>query len=1071
MKKNFWKLRLKTISVVLVIMFAGGFFINLDAKDKSAVDQPGKTITGRVITEEGEELPGVNIIIQGTSLGTVTDINGNFSLDVPGENLSGRVQVSYVGYLTETLEIAGVTELNVTLIPDLQQLEEIVVVGYGVQKKSDLTGAIASVSGDKISEVAVSGVDLALQGRAAGVYVTSESGAPGSDVVVQVRGVSSINKNDPLYVIDGAISSHYAISALNPGDIESIEVLKDASSAAIYGASGGNGVILITTKKGEKGKVKAELDYYFGLQNAQRRVEMCNTEEFFSIYNDIMPEDRQWADSQLVGLPDINYQDELYEDAPMHNVNLSVSGGNEASTYRFSAGYFYQGGVVPPSKYTRLNLRMNSSHKIAKRITFGENISLSNETYYGYENWRINHGYNSPISQAIQMHPFVEPYDENGNWSTSPLSNVTNPFVEVDNTDREIPEYRVFGDLNLQIDILKGLSYRTILDASIDMRHDRDFLPEYFFNPTKNNPQSQLKRRNQRSYSWGWSHVLQYDFSLMGNFNFSLMGGFGSGYSLYEWTEGTRYELINESREMHYFDASLNEGSIVLNGGGEEITNYAYFGRMNFDYKGKYLVTFNIRKDYSSKFGPDFRSGIFPALSLGWKFSEEQFMQNLTFLNFGKLRAGWGQMGNSSIDPYKYYAVVRSENVYAYAIDNTVPPSTGVSLHGIPNRELHWEAMNSTNIGIDLAFLGNRISLSADYFVKNNQGMLLERPVPSIAGTYQESPENEGGETEYILNIGNNKNEGIDATVGFKNIRGKLKHIIDINLTHVKNTVGDIAGDTIINYATAYTFTNMNFTAEGYPMGSLYGFVTDGLFRPEDAEMINGELVVTNQPYNTLSGGARRYAQPFAKPGDIRFVDINGDGTINDLDKAVIGNPHPRFLLGFSYNIAFKNIDFNIFWQGAFGHDIFQLNKVWLYNNSGIFNWAADAKERYRDPVYAEDGVTMLDPGNTDAELFGINLADRNNNLRLSDFYIEPGDYLRLKTIQLGYTLPERITNSLGIEKFRVYAGAKDLMIFTNYPGLDPEIASRREDPTNQGIDISVYPRPRVFIFGFNAIF
>jgi TonB-linked SusC/RagA family outer membrane protein len=1071
MKKDLWGLRLKTIPVVLTVMLTGSFFIGLNAGDKSAIEQPGQTITGKIVTAEGEELPGVNIIIQGTTLGTVTDINGNFSLDVPADYLSGNLQVSYVGYLTEVVHISGQTEINVTLIPDLQQLEEIVVVGYGVQKKSDLTGAIASVTGDKISEVAVSGVDLALQGRAAGVYVTSESGAPGSDVVIEVRGLSSINRNDPLYIIDGAPSSHWAISALNPNDIESIEVLKDASSAAIYGASGGTGVILITTKKGEKGKVKAELDYYYGIQNAHRRVEMCNTEEFFSIYNDIMPPARQWPDSMIKGLPSYDYQDLLYEDAPMHSINFSVSGGNDASTYRFSAGYFYQGGVVPPSKYTRLNLRMNSSHSIGKRITFGENISLSNETYWGYENWRINHGYNSPISQAIQMHPFVEPYDSAGHWSTSPLSNVTNPFVEVDNTDRELPEYRVLGDLNLQIDILKGLSYRSVLSGDLNMRHDRDFVPEYFFNPTKNNPQSQLKRRNERTYSWAWQHVLQYNFSLLNNFNLSLMGGFESSYSLYEWEEGTRYDLINETREMHYFDASLNEESIVLNGGGNEIASYAYFGRLNLDYIGKYLFTFNIRKDYSSKFGPENRSGVFPAFSAGWKFSEEVFMKNIPFLSFGKIRGGWGQMGNSNIDPYKYYALVRAENVYAYAIDNQMPPHAGASLHGIPNRALHWEAMNSTDVGIDLAFLENRISLTVDYFIKNNKGMLLERPLPAIAGTYQESPSNEGGPTKYIMNIGNNKNKGIEATIGFKNITGKFRHTVDLNFTWIKNEVGDISGDTLISPFTAYTFTNMTLSTEGYPVGSLYGFVTDGLFTEEDAEMISGRLVVTNQPYSILPTGAIRYAQPAAQPGDIRFVDINGDNTINQSDRTVIGNPHPKFLMGFSYSLTFMNFDLLMFWQGAFGHDIFQLNKVWLYNASGNTNWCKDALNRYRSPVYDTDGETILDQGNTDTDIFKITVADRNSNLRLSDWYVEKGDYLRMKNIQIGYSFPESIANKLGIEKFRVYAGAKDLITITRYPGLDPEIYVDRENPTNRGIDVGVYQKPRVFLFGFNATF
>ena len=1026
------------------------------------------TINGKILSDDGQPLPGVNVIEKGTNKGTITDANGNYVITV--SSATAILVFSFVGFTTVEVPAGLQPEINLTLNPDYLELEEIIVVGYGVQKKSDLTGAISTVSGDKLLETPVAGVDQAIQGRAAGVFVTSETGAPGSDIVVHVRGISSINRAEPLYVIDGAVSSSYSVSSLNPNDIESVEVLKDASSAAIYGASGGNGVILFTTKKGIRNGLKAELDCYYGLQNPHKKIAMSNTEEFFAIYNDIVPESRRWDQSEIDNLPDIDYQDEIFNNAPLSSISLSIAAGNERSTYRFSTAYFTQEGIISNSKYNRLNFRLNSSHNLSNRITIGENIALSNENIYGYESWKINHAYKSPIAQAIQMHPFVEPYDDEGNWNSSPISNVDNPFVEIDISDRYLPEYRVLGDLNLQVDIIKGLSYKTVFGGDLSLMYTREFVREYYYSQGNNNPRSQIQRRIEKRYSWSWQHTLQYDLS-HSDHDIRVMAGYESGYNFYEWAEGRRYNLINESKEMHYFDASLDERSIILDGAASAGASYAFFGRINYGYKEKYLLASNIRIDYSSKFGPDFRSGVFPAISVGWKFSEEQFMQNISCLSFGKIRAGWGQMGNSNIEPYKYYALVRSENVYAYAIDNTMPPSTGASLHGIPNRELHWEAMNSTNVGIDLAFLESRISLSADYFIKNNEGMLLERPVPSIAGTYQESTDNEGGETEYILNIGNNKNEGIEASMGFKNIKGIFKHTINANFTYVKNTVGNIEGDTILNNATAYTFTNMNFTAEGYPMGSLYGFVTDGLFRPEDAEVINGNIVVTNQPYRILSNGAKRYAQPFAKPGDIRFVDINGDSVINEDDRTVIGNPHPEFLLGFSYNLTYKNFDFSMFWQGAFGHDIFQLNKVWLYNNSGNFNWAAHASERYRDPVYAGDGVTIMYPGNTDAQLFRIDVADRNDNLRLSDFYIEPGDYLRLKNIQLGYTFPSKLTEAAGIEKFRIYAGAKDLVTITGYPGLDPEIAARREDPTNQGIDIGVYPRPRVFIFGLNAVF
>ncbi|MGD2035798.1 MAG: SusC/RagA family TonB-linked outer membrane protein, partial [Bacteroidales bacterium] len=938
--------------------------------------------------------------------------------------------------------------------------------GYGVQKKSDLTGAIASVNGEDLTKAPAATFDEALKGRAAGVFSQSRTGRPGAASVIRVRGVSSINGGDPLFVVDGVPMSIEATSSLNPSDIESVEVLKDASSQAIYGASGGNGVILITTKKGQEGKLTTNLDYYFGYQVPGKPVDVLNKEEWFSVYNSLdIPEESRlgWSADTIATLPDVNWQDEVMQTAPMHSVNLSVAGGNEKSTFRISTGYFFQEGIVPNSTYKRFNLRSTSQHKISKMLSIGHNLAVTNEISTGFQDYIYTNAYLSPIVQAIQFHPFVEPYDEDGNWNTSPVSNVVSPFVTIDVTDRTVPSYRVDGDLNLAISPIKGLTYKTILGARIEMGWLRDFTPVYEYDIYENNPETIIQRDSWRNYSWYWQHTLTYDFSVGGH-NFTLMGGFESGYYLNEGFSGTRYSLINETRYMQYFDASLDEESKILNdraGTPQDVANYAYFGRINYDYKGKYLLTANFRNDYSSKFGPDNRSGFFPSVSAGWKFTEEGFMDNVGWLSFGKIRAGWGKIGNSggALQPYKYYAVVQTENVYSYAIDNT-GVTAGANAHGIANTELAWEAMVSSNIGLDLAFFENRLSLTADYFTRKNDGMIIEVPTPDIAGTYQESPGNEGGSTLQAANVGEVKNKGYEITVGFKGNTGAFRHDLNLNFSQVSNEVVDI--DSLPIYSgNSYFFQDFTYTAEGEPMGQFYGYQTDGLFGPEDAEMIDGELVVTNQPYRIV-GGEREYMQPWAQPGDVRFVDTNGDTTLTADDRVPLGNPHPKFLLGFSYTLTYKIFDFSMFWQGVFGNDVLMITKSWLYNNTGSANWSSDVLDRYTDE-------------NTSADLFRLSYLDNNDNDRMSDFYVEPGWYLRMKNIQLGVSIPENIISRVGLSKFRVYFGVRDLITITGYPGTDPEIPAASSntfnDPLQAGIDVAAYPRPIVYTIGLNATF
>ncbi len=1015
----------------------------------------GIDVSGRITDIAGNPIGGVHIVEKGTETGVISDFKGNYAINVSSGDI--MLQFSCIGYSTQEVYVGDQSIINMILSQDVYGLEELVITGYGIQKKSDLTGAISSVSGEKLNKTPVSNIDQALQGRASGLMIFSENGSPGSDIVVRVRGISSINGATPLFVVDGVPLSSDAISALNPNDIESIEILKDASSSAIYGATGGNGVILITTKKGDEGTLVADLNYYYGIQSPYKKLDMMNTEEFFSVYSKIAPPDYYWPADTFRYFPDIDYQERLFRNAPIHRLNFSVSGGNNRSTYWFSSSYFFQEGVIPNSKYNRVTLRLNSSHKLSKKITIGQNLTLVNENTSGFLSWQYNHAYQSPIVLAVQMHPFVEPYDENGEWNTSPLSSIINPFVYVDITDRDFPIYRIIGDINLGLELFKGLRYKTIFGGGIDFRWTRQFEPTFYYNSAFNRESAIIHRESARNYNWSWQQILSYSLT-MKNHQFTVMAGMEAGYYLNENIIGERSDPLLETREMHYFDASINEDNWMLNGGGEEVASGAYFGRLIYNYKGKYLFTSNFRKDYSSKFGPNNRSGTFPSISVGWKFTEEKLMESIGFISFGKLRVGWGQTGNSNFRPYVHYALVKSENVYSYPLDNGDVALPGTAPHGITNKEIAWEALEDVDIGLDLMFWENRISFTFDYFKKYNKGMIIEVPTPDIAGLYQQSESNEGGSAKFIDNVGNVENTGVEISAGFKNTLGRLKHSVETNFTYFKNIVGDI-NDNVIIGGMAYTFTNLNYTAEGYPMGSLYGYVTDGLFRPEDAEIINGGLVVTNQPSYINEQGERVYAQPNAQPGDVRFKDLNNDGNITSEDRTVIGNPHPKYIVGISYELLYKQFDFSMFWQGQFGHQYFRINKSWLYNSNGRFNWHKDVLNRYTNE-------------NTDADLFRLDYFNSNRNDRISDWYVEDAGYLRLKNIQLGYTIPQSLTESMNIEVFRIYIGARDLLTFTKYGGLDPEIASNEtQDPLQEGIDVATYPRPRVFIFGFNVTF
>ncbi len=1069
------KSRRKKISQSMLIFFFFINFLNANSIDpKSEIissQQEIVTVTGTIVdANTGEALPGVSILVKGTSFGTITDLDGKYTIET---NSDATLIISFMGYINQEIPVKNQKVIDVSLKEDVIGLDEVVVVGYGVQKKSDLTGAVASISSEQLTEMPVIGVDQALQGRAAGVSVTQNTGMPGGRVFIQIRGISSINGTEPLVLIDGVRGS---LSDLNPGDIASIEVLKDASSAAIYGASGGNGVIIVTTKKGEKGKLTANLNYYFGTQSPWKKMNIMNADEYGQAMNMIKATNGQELFMEPgTKLDNYDWQDIMFRDAKTQNWDFSVSGGTEKSTYFVSGNYQIQEGILANSDYEKISIRANSQHDLGKMIKFGENLSFIKTKNVGYEEDVFQDEWGTNMRPILEMPPYLAPYDANGNWIVSPRGD-ENPKVEEDVMDKVKNKYSGDGNIYINIMPFKGLTLTSKLNAYTNFEVKDEFFKVYFYNAETQNEHSYVTKSIGQETGWELQNIINYETTL-NNHSIELMGGYEALSSKYEDMGGRRDYLIDESPEMRYFDASTNDTLTlqIVNGGGWEQSSYATFGRLNYNYKSKYLLTVNIRKDVSSRFGPDYNSGIFPSFSLGWKFSEEEFMKNMGLFSFGKFRFGYGQNGANAPGRYAYYAnISQTIGAFSYIFDGTNQSKPGAALIQMPNPEMRWEAVVMTNIGLDLGLLENKINLSVDIFEKHNDGMLIYQSLPANVGMFQASTwaSQLGGDARPITNIGKISNKGIDATIGYKQIFGNLSSNFDFNFSVVKNEVIDLNGDSsLFGGSVGVDLKNLTYTVEGQPVSQFWGFETDGLFTWDDATLDeNGEPYIWNQPFTFKANGDTAYAQNKAKPGDFRYVDRNNDGKIDANDKTYIGNPIPKFIFGFSTNLQYKNFDFNCFFEGKLGHQLFNAAKFWLLKQDEETNKITDFLDQYHEDLYDLDG-NLIFAANYDTDLPRIDPQSQNQNFtNVSDFYIESGSYVRLKNIQIGYTIPLNITEKAGVERLRIYVGAKNLLTFTKYTGFDPEIGST--NLIEQGIEnAGTYPQSKTFLIGANLQF
>ncbi|MFW5878038.1 MAG: SusC/RagA family TonB-linked outer membrane protein, partial [bacterium] len=1002
----------------------------------------------------------VTVSEKGSTNGTVTDINGNYSIEV--SNQDAVLVFSYLGFITKEIQIAGRKKIDVNLESDLQQLDEVIVIGYGTQKKSDPTGALSSVSSKDLEKVPAMNIDQALQGKAAGVEIISNTGAPGSKTTVRIRGVGTLNSGtEPLYVIDGFImgdqsfgkeggnipDNKVGIGFLDPSDIESIEVLKDASAAAIYGSRGANGVILITTKRGKAGKAKVNFDAYRGVQTLYKKYDIMGPEEFRSYWNEArraMGRPIYEGLEEGTELNETDWLDEVFSPANVESYKLSASGGNESSTFYVRGSYLKQEGMIENSGFDKISFRVNSDHKISSKVKIGENFNLARTMRK-----RIaNEG--SILGGALKADPTAEVYDSTGNWNhLFRTASSGNPVGVMERNNYTYETTRFLGSVFLEAEIFRHFTFHSNFGLDVNIGDMESFDPKYQITPSDRSDRNYFRKRHEKWINWDWENTLTYHQSF-GDHDLTVMGGVTAQKETFVDTRIDMHDFPFDEEFMRFPNLPTTDG--VVNGLGSSPMAYSIFsvlGRALYSYNNKWLLTSSVRRDASSRFGPNYRVGIFPSFSLGYKISEEPFMKDIPYISFIKLRGGWGKLGNQSIPPFGYTTSVYTGTNYSTGTSNTV--MIGSIPSGPANPDMHWESTSQTNIGIDAAFFDNKLSATIDGFYKKTTDLLIQVPISTMTGI--QNPERIGGNPPWpFVNAAEVENRGIDAMLSYKFKIGDFFINLSGNISHVKNKVLSLAGGEPV-----YSNDGRSRTIEDMPIASFYGYVIEGIFQSYD-EIANAPSQGQDDPHiadPSIEPTPTRYIAP----GDFRFKDVTGDGIIDGYDREYIGNPLPEWFYGFNLNLEYKNFDFYASLSGTQGNDI--LNDMTFY----LKGYAPTNKSR--------EVLDHWTPENTDSEnpRIGVN---RNDNMRFSNYYILDGSYARIKNVTLGYTLPSQWMSKISVTGLRIYATVQNLATFTKYPGMEPEVGSSigwNPSPLDFGVDNATYPQPRTFHLGVNLSF
>ncbi|MCH8567934.1 MAG: TonB-dependent receptor [Balneolales bacterium] len=994
----------------------------------------GQTITGTVTdADTNEPLIGVNIILQGTSTGTTTNFDGEFSLNVPDRQ--GVLVFRYIGYITQEIELNGRSVINVQLRESSLMGSELVVVAYGLQQRSLVTGAISRIESAQIEQSASLRVEQALQGRTAGVMVMQNSGQPGSTATVRIRGTGTTGDPEPLYIVDGMPVT--GIDFLSPGDISSIEVLKDASATAIYGARGANGVVMITTKTGRPGPIQVSYSGYVGVQNPWKKIDLLNAPEYMMIMNESYAND-----NRTLPFPDIDeriaaigngtdWQDEVfYYNAPITNHSLRLSGGSDMSTFSTSLSYHQQEGIVArgASNYERFTFRLNTDHR-AGRLNYGSRVNFTSKASQGIN---PNEEFGGVMARVANIDPVTPVRNEDGSFAQSPFASqeVVNPVAAIDIINAQFNEDKIVGGFYGSLNITDNLSVRSSFDIDLAYLRNRSFTPIYDLGGNVSNGTTSAFQEQVRLFTWQTSHVINYQ-NQFAQHNVGILGGFEMLDRRNEFLGGTRADLSMPAFRHAWLSTGIDEESMTNYGGLGLEAIASYFTRVNYSYDERYMLEGVFRVDGSSKFGPDNRWAAFPAFSLGWVISQEEFMAEYDNLSLLKVRGGWGQNGSDNIGQFGFTPLITTHAGYGFGATPSVV--TGAYPGRIANTNLRWETSEQISAGIETAFYDYKYFVNLDFYVKNTKGLLLSAPIPAFIGN-----------AAPIVNGGSVRNSGIEIESGIRLISGDwnldmtLTGSYNVNeVTAINNEEGRLFGASV-----STSMNNVAMAQVGMPIGFFWGYRTGGIFQNE-AEVLahtgpNGELL-----------------QPDARPGDLIFLDTNGDGQITDEDRVMIGNPYPDFTAGFNINLGWRNWDMNMFWYGAFGMDIYTGGT--RRHDLNMPNWKRDVLNRWTadNPSTSHPRVTINDPN--------------GNFSRPSDFFIEDGSYVRLRNMSIGYLVPSDLVEMIGARRLRVYASAQNLITFTSYSGHDPEIGSA--GPLNVGIDRNIYPQARTFLFGVNLDF
>jgi TonB-dependent starch-binding outer membrane protein SusC len=1032
-----------------------GKTILVTKKDMAAVIEttpnlpPPIKVHGHVSSKSGSSMGGATVTLKGTKISVLTDSNGNFSINVPED---GTLVISYIGYKSEEVTVNGQSELIVSIQELNKGLEEVVVLGYQSQKRSDITGAVSVVNIKDVARLPVATVDQALQGQAAGIRVTQSTGQPGEAVAVRIRGVGTINNDDPLYIIDG-VPTKDGINFLSSNDVASITILKDAASAAIYGARSANGVIVITTKTGKAGKAQFNYNGFYGIQTHGYLTPMTNNQQYVELYNEAATNDNATVSNPILLRPLIpdtlqmantNWEEAIFQNAPIQSHELSVNGGSDKTQYFVSANLFNQDGIILNSWYKRYALHTKLNMQLTDKLNMGLNINLSytDKNAIGSSGDGFGGNGGSVVRYALFRTPAIPIYNADGSYSDLPANpsyfgDGYNPVALAAYTNNTEKQYRVFGDVYAQYFILKNLVFKTDLGTDVFTNEDRLYNRNYGTNLRVNSP-SVLTLSTTTSENFNWNNTLRYNTVFKDVHNLSILLGTEAITNSTATHGGSDRNFPDQIPSLEYLGNGLDISSVKVFQTLTEWSLFSLFGNINYNYKSRYYATFNVRRDGSSRFGADNRFANFFSGSAGWSLNNEDWFRVLApVVSKAKLRASYGELGNQDIGNYPWASVVTQG--YNYVLGNTPRSVQGYTISERGNPDVKWESSTMADAGLDFGLWNDRLTGSVDYFVKTTNDLLVRKPLPLIGGSALPPFQNDGSI----------QNKGWEFELNYRKTSGRLQYNISANFATLHNEVLSLANNAPIEGGRIDNGIFATLTAVGHPIGAFYGYQMEGIFQNQ------GDIF------------KHAYQGPGVVPGDVMYKDQNGDGLINDSDRTFLGSAIPLYTFGLNMTFNYSNFDLSIFFQGAYG------NKIYSQVNQDIegFYRPFNLTENVYNNRWHGEGTSNTMP------LVSWNQAS-NNIKEPSSRFLQDASYVRLKNIQLGYTIPSKITSKGNIKSLRIYFTSENLLTFTKFKGLDPEMhvsnnvnAEQYKGDLAAGIDWGTYPTARSYILGINLSF